>query len=122
MLVCSLLVGILQKDAKGISVLEALAATGLRAIRYAKEVDGIGQIVANDLDSGAVECMRRNIDFNDVHDKVTPCESDARLVMLQHCQVCIAHQGERSLSCSRFLGLLRCEDPDKPNNVVLEND
>lgn len=68
-------------------MLEAMAATGLRAIRYAKEVAGIGQVIANDMDSGAVQSMRRNIDFNGVQDKVTPSESDARLVLLQHCQV-----------------------------------
>lgn len=64
-----------------------MAATGLRAIRYAKEVAGVGQVIANDMDSGAVQSMRRNIEFNGVRDKVTPFESDARLVLLQHSQV-----------------------------------
>ena len=80
----------LQKDCQGISVLEALAATGLRAIRYAQEVAGIGQVVANDMDADAVKSMRRNVDFNGVGSIVTPHQADARLVMLQHSQVRIA--------------------------------
>jgi tRNA G26 N,N-dimethylase Trm1 len=77
----------LQAGVKGISVLEALAASGLRAIRYAREVEGLGQVVANDLDAGAVQSMRRNIEFNGVGHTVTPSEADARLVMLQHTHV-----------------------------------
>ena len=68
-------------------MLEAMAATGLRAIRYAREVAGIGQVIANDMDAGAVESMRRNIELNGVADKVTPNEADARIFMLQHSQV-----------------------------------
>lgn len=41
-----------QSDGSGysISVLEALAATGLRSIRYRNEVDNIGRIVVNDVE------------------------------------------------------------------------
>jgi tRNA (guanine26-N2/guanine27-N2)-dimethyltransferase len=87
--ICLLIIVLMQKDAKGITVLEALAATGLRAIRYAKEVKGIGQVIANDMDGDAVESIRRNIEFNSVQDLVTPSNSDARVLMLQHFQVCI---------------------------------
>ncbi|RNF22554.1 putative N(2), N(2)-dimethylguanosine tRNA methyltransferase [Trypanosoma conorhini] len=50
----------------GITILEALSATGLRAIRYYKEVPGIRFIIANDIDADAVECIRRNCEFNAV--------------------------------------------------------
>lgn len=45
--------------------MQALSATGLRAIRYAREVEGLGQVVALDNDKGwswniFVICMRRN--------------------------------------------------------------
>ena len=36
-------------------MLEALAASGLRAIRYAAEIEGIGRVDANDLDPQVVE-------------------------------------------------------------------
>lgn len=34
--------------------MQALAASGLRALRYAREVDGIGQVIALDNDKGAL--------------------------------------------------------------------
>lgn len=64
-----------------------MAASGLRAIRYAKEIPGVGQVVANDMDGDAVKAIQRNIEFNGVQDTVTTHRSDARLLMLQHEQV-----------------------------------
>jgi tRNA(guanine-26,N2-N2) methyltransferase len=50
----------------GITILEALSATGLRALRYWKEITGVKYIIANDLDKDAVQCIERNCAFNDV--------------------------------------------------------
>ena len=47
-------------------ILEALSATGLRAIRYAKELPNVERVVANDMDAGAVEAIARNIAHNGV--------------------------------------------------------
>lgn len=33
--------------------MQALSASGLRALRYAREIEGIGQVVAVDNDQGA---------------------------------------------------------------------
>lgn len=56
--------------APGLKVLEALAATGIRSIRYAKELGegagGVRLIVANDLDETATEHIRRNIAHNSI--------------------------------------------------------
>jgi tRNA (guanine26-N2/guanine27-N2)-dimethyltransferase len=68
-------------------VLEGLAASGLRSIRYAKEIPGLGRIVANDLDPAVVEAMKRNIEYNGeevVGAKVQPSVGDARLIMMQN--------------------------------------
>ncbi|GAA6021147.1 hypothetical protein JCM8202_001874 [Rhodotorula sphaerocarpa] len=46
------------------SLLEALSATGLRAIRYAKELPLLRYVIANDLSASAVEDIRRNIAYN----------------------------------------------------------
>ncbi|KJA27360.1 hypothetical protein HYPSUDRAFT_212530 [Hypholoma sublateritium FD-334 SS-4] len=46
------------------TLLEALSATGLRSIRYAKEIPLIKRVIANDLSPGAVEAMKRNIAIN----------------------------------------------------------
>jgi tRNA (guanine26-N2/guanine27-N2)-dimethyltransferase len=69
----------------GLRVLEGLAATGLRSIRYAREIEGdVEKIVANDMDPTVVESMRRNIEFNGVEGKVETSEGDARAVMMSN--------------------------------------
>ncbi|XP_042884533.1 probable tRNA (guanine(26)-N(2))-dimethyltransferase isoform X2 [Penaeus japonicus] len=70
-----------KKDPEGIRILEALAASGLRSIRYAHEVGGVKEIVANDFSKQAVECMERNITHNKVEDIVTSSFSDASMAM-----------------------------------------
>ena len=54
------------KRAEGLEILEALAASGLRSVRYAKEIPGVKQITCNDLDATAVEHMKRNLEHNKV--------------------------------------------------------
>ncbi|XP_008811807.1 probable tRNA (guanine(26)-N(2))-dimethyltransferase 2 [Phoenix dactylifera] len=67
-------------------VLEALAASGLRSLRYAREVDGIGQVVALDNDKASVETCKKNIKFNGsvACSKVEAHLADARVYMLIH--------------------------------------
>ncbi|QHN83762.1 probable tRNA (guanine(26)-N(2))-dimethyltransferase 2 isoform X2 [Arachis ipaensis] len=67
-------------------VLEALSASGLRSLRYAREVEGIGQVVALDNDIVSVEACRRNIKFNGsvAISKVESHHVDARVYMLTH--------------------------------------
>lgn len=66
---------------EGLRVLEGLAASGLRSIRFAKEVPGLQSVIANDFSSSAVELIKRNIKYNDVENLVTASYSDARLLM-----------------------------------------
>ncbi|CAK9326390.1 unnamed protein product [Citrullus colocynthis] len=75
-----------QRDPKPIRVLEALSASGLRALRYAREVEGVGQVVALDNDKASVEACRRNIKFNGsvACAKVESHLTDARVYMLTH--------------------------------------
>ena len=61
-----------------VSVLEALAASGLRSIRYALEVPAVAHVVANDYSSEAYDNMCRNISHNSVDDKVKPSCREAR--------------------------------------------
>jgi tRNA (guanine26-N2/guanine27-N2)-dimethyltransferase len=49
-----------------ISVLDPLAASGVRGIRIAKEVDGAKKIVFNDLNPGAVDLIKKNISLNSI--------------------------------------------------------
>lgn len=65
------------KFASGMRILEALSATGLRSIRYAKEIAGVKEIVANDLSKPAVKSIEENVIFNGVEDLITPSHNDA---------------------------------------------
>lgn len=75
-----------QRELREPRVLEALSASGLRALRYAREVDGIGQIVAVDNDKASVEACKKNIKFNGsvACSKVEAHLADARIYMLTH--------------------------------------
>ena len=53
------------KTHEGIKVLEALAATGLRSVRYMKEIPSITTLVANDIDPAATDLMNKNFEFNE---------------------------------------------------------
>ena len=47
-----------------ITILEGMCATGLRAIRYARELDDVKCIVANDLDPTAALAVENNKEYN----------------------------------------------------------
>ncbi|KAI9102722.1 N2,N2-dimethylguanosine tRNA methyltransferase-domain-containing protein [Phlyctochytrium arcticum] len=64
-----------------IRVLEALSATGLRSIRYAKDLPRISKIFANDLLPEAVRAITENCKHNGVEDIVQGNEGDANAVM-----------------------------------------
>jgi tRNA (guanine26-N2/guanine27-N2)-dimethyltransferase len=63
------------------SILDALSATGLRALRYAKEIPFATHIVANDFSHDAVKSIELNIDHNDVGKVVRSNVDDARAYM-----------------------------------------
>ncbi|KAJ1977637.1 RNA methyltransferase tRNA(m5U54)methyltransferase, partial [Dimargaris verticillata] len=67
------------------TILEALSATGLRSIRYAKEVPQVRSIVANDLEPDAVASIRRNLAYNGLDETlVRPNCDDACALMYRH--------------------------------------
>ncbi|EKX53270.1 hypothetical protein GUITHDRAFT_40201, partial [Guillardia theta CCMP2712] len=68
-------------------VLEGLSATGLRAIRYAKEIEGLTEVVANDFSAAAVESIDRNVKHNKVEEIVKASHADASLLMHKAKQV-----------------------------------
>lgn len=55
----------------GITILDALAASGLRSIRYWKEIPGVKHVTINDLDPVAVERAHTNIAVNKLTDVLT---------------------------------------------------
>ena len=53
----------------------------MRSVRYATEISGVKEIVANDISKRAVARMEKNFQFNNVSDIVKASHSDASLLM-----------------------------------------
>jgi len=68
----------------GIDILEALAASGLRSVRYAKEIGGLRSITANDISPAAIQSIKLNVESNGVEKIVNPNQGDACAVMYEH--------------------------------------
>ena len=65
------------------TILDALSATGLRALRYAKEIPMATQIVANDMSAAATEAIKRNAEYNSVRENIQVSTADA-IEHMQH--------------------------------------
>ncbi|KAK7996891.1 hypothetical protein PG989_004931 [Apiospora arundinis] len=68
-------------DPPRFTILDALSATGLRAMRYVQELPFVTSVTANDLTASAVEAIRRNAEHNGIAEKVNATQSDARAHM-----------------------------------------
>jgi tRNA (guanine26-N2/guanine27-N2)-dimethyltransferase len=64
-------------------ILDALAAPGMRALRYALELPEVSKVYANDMDPAVVEAMKRSVAHNGLEEKVEVVQSDPRVLMLQ---------------------------------------
>lgn len=70
-----------QRCEGGLRVLEALAASGLRSVRFALEVPGLDAVVANDCSPRAVEILQRSVGRNGAGGVVEPHQEDATLLL-----------------------------------------
>jgi tRNA (guanine26-N2/guanine27-N2)-dimethyltransferase len=69
---------------KELTICDALAASGVRGLRYLQEVDGIDHVLLNDMDPSAVDSIRTNVELNDIaEDRVTVTNSDANHVLTE---------------------------------------
>ncbi|RDW83985.1 tRNA (guanine26-N2)-dimethyltransferase [Aspergillus mulundensis] len=66
------------------TILDALSASGLRALRYASEIPFVTRVVANDLSSSAIQSMKLNIEYNRLENLIQPNTGDARMYMYRH--------------------------------------
>lgn len=62
----------------GLRVLEGLAASGLRSIRFALEVPGLKRVTANDFSAKAADLITRNARYNSVTHLIETQNRDAR--------------------------------------------
>lgn len=67
------------------SILDALSATGLRALRYAQEIPFATSVTSNDMSSEAVASIKLNVKHNKLEDKITPNTGNAIAYMYSFC-------------------------------------
>jgi tRNA (guanine26-N2/guanine27-N2)-dimethyltransferase len=67
------------------SILDALSATGLRALRYAQEIPFATDITSNDMSQNAVESIKLNVKHNKLEDKITAKTGNAIAYMYSYC-------------------------------------
>jgi tRNA G26 N,N-dimethylase Trm1 len=67
-------------DGKGIRILDALAASGLRSIRYFNEMSPslLHSVTINDLDPAAVDLAKENIEFNNLSSVLLSSEEESK--------------------------------------------
>lgn len=59
------------------TILDALSASGLRALRYASEIPFVSKVTANDLDPAATEAIARNARHNKLESKINISHGNA---------------------------------------------
>lgn len=64
-----------------LTILDALSATGLRALRYAAELPSPTHVVANDLSPSAIQSIKANVEYNGLDKLIRPNHADARAYM-----------------------------------------
>jgi tRNA (guanine26-N2/guanine27-N2)-dimethyltransferase len=82
---------------EGLTILDALAASGLRSMRYWKEIPGVKHVTINDLETAAVERAHANL-----HHKMYYCPNPRRV--------------KRGFVFNREMRLMKCTCLDDRNN------
>uniref|UniRef100_A0A665VYY1 tRNA (guanine(26)-N(2))-dimethyltransferase n=1 Tax=Echeneis naucrates TaxID=173247 RepID=A0A665VYY1_ECHNA len=72
-----------EKCELGLRVLEGLAASGLRSVRFALEVPGLQSVTANDFSAKAAALIARNAQYNGVEHLLQASCRDASMLMYE---------------------------------------
>uniref|UniRef100_A0A4W6E5N6 tRNA (guanine(26)-N(2))-dimethyltransferase n=1 Tax=Lates calcarifer TaxID=8187 RepID=A0A4W6E5N6_LATCA len=72
-----------EKCERGLRVLEGLAASGLRSVRFALEVPGLHSVTANDFSTKAAALIARNTQYNGVSHLLQASCRDASMLMYE---------------------------------------
>lgn len=67
-----------------LKVSEPLAGCGVRGIRFAMEVNGVGAVYINDINEQAYKLAQHNIQLNNLADKVFASNEDANLFLAKY--------------------------------------
>ncbi len=74
-------VQVLADELGGIRVCDPLAGVGARGLRYAKEVEGVTKVIANDRSREAFELAKRNVELNGLASLVEVLNEDANVLL-----------------------------------------
>ena len=55
-----------NKQQRDITILEALGGTGLRSVRFLKEIDRVKKLIVNDWDPISEALIKKNMEHNDI--------------------------------------------------------
>lgn len=70
------------------TILDALTASGFRAVRYAHQIPNVTKIIANDMDSSVFSTIQENISINSIPDGLVHINiSDAKTLMHNHAAI-----------------------------------
>ncbi|XP_036389908.1 tRNA (guanine(26)-N(2))-dimethyltransferase [Megalops cyprinoides] len=72
-----------ERYERGLRVLEGLAASGLRSVRFALEVPGLQSVTANDCSARAAALIARNAQYNGVSHLLQASQRDASMLMYE---------------------------------------
>lgn len=67
-----------------ISICEPLTGCGIRGIRFAVEVDGVQEVILNDINSEAAKLAKFNVKRNELAKRVSIANEDANLLLSQN--------------------------------------
>jgi len=67
----------IRPTSENFRILDALSATGLRALRYAKEIPHVTSVIANDLSESATTSIKLNVHHNELVRKIHATTSNA---------------------------------------------
>lgn len=67
---------------KNIDICDAFGGSGIRGIRYSKEVNDVSRVLVNDIDSTSIEFIKINAELNDVNIEIS--QNDANMVLREN--------------------------------------
>ncbi len=73
-----------KMTARSLRVMDVMAATGIRGIRYALEVNNIHEIIFNDLNPKAIELIKENVKLNNLDIPYKIYQKDAACIMHEY--------------------------------------
>jgi tRNA (guanine26-N2/guanine27-N2)-dimethyltransferase len=73
-----------KKPFEGVNILDALSASGLRTIRFLKELSGVKKLYTNDISISAINTIKENLKLNEIpDDRVHLTQEDGNSLMFR---------------------------------------